>query len=66
MATFLSQQPTSVFDLHRIEKYDEIYDMLLNKLSTNDHYITHIFKFCFDRLETIKKIKTTISVNTSK
>ena len=48
------------------ENYDEIYDMLLNKLSTNDHYITHIFKFCFDRLETIKKIKTTISVNTSK
>ena len=26
MATFLSQQPTSVFDLHRIEKYDEIYE----------------------------------------
>ena len=26
MATFLSEQPNSVFDLHRIEKYKEIYE----------------------------------------
>ncbi len=48
------------------ENYDEIYDMLLNKLSDNEQYVTHIFKFCFDRLETIKKIKTTINISNHK
>ena len=41
MATFLSQQPTSVFDLHRIEKYDEIYeeeDNYRNKDNPDDYF----------------------------
>jgi hypothetical protein len=44
------------------ENYDEIYDMLLEKLSDNHHYITEVFKFCFDRLETIKKIKDSLAL----
>ncbi len=45
------------------ENYDEIYDTLYAKLVNNENYVTHIYKFCFDRLETIKKIKTTLKLN---
>ena len=44
------------------ENYDEIYDMLIKKLDNNKKYITEIFKFCFDRLESIKKIMTGLSL----
>ena len=42
------------------ENYDEIYDMLLDKLGLNEKYITEIYKFCFNRLEMIQKIKQNI------
>ena len=45
------------------ENYDEIYDTLYAKLVNNKNYVTHLYKFCFDRLETIKKIKTTLKLN---
>tara|TARA_B100000575_G_scaffold292779_1_gene302097 strand:- start:765 stop:1877 length:1113 start_codon:yes stop_codon:yes gene_type:complete len=44
------------------ENYDEIYDMLIEKLHNNSKYITEIFKFCFDRLESIKKIKDSLAI----
>lgn len=43
------------------ENYDEIYEMLLKKLDTTPEYVSDIFKLCFNRLETIKDIKITIS-----
>mgnify|MGYP001424906037 CR=1 FL=1 len=39
------------------ENYDEIYDMLYQKLNNNNKYIIDIFKFCFERLDVISKIK---------
>ena len=42
------------------ENYDDIYDMLLDKLGSSDKYITEIYKFCFNRLETIYKIKNSV------
>ena len=44
------------------ENYDEIYDMLIKKVNNNNKYITEIFKFCFDRLESIKKIMKGLSL----
>mgnify|MGYP004128614087 CR=1 FL=1 len=43
------------------ENYDEIYEMLLGKLDNTPKYVTDILKLCFNRLETIKDIKITIS-----
>lgn len=43
------------------ENYDEIYEMLLVKLDNKPEFISDIFKLCFNRLETIKDIKITIS-----
>lgn len=43
------------------ENYDEIYEMLLVKLDNKPEFIADIFKLCFNRLETIKDIKITIS-----
>ena len=43
------------------ENYDEIYEMLLVKLDNKPQFISDIFKLCFNRLETIKDIKITIS-----
>ena len=45
------------------ENYDEIYDTLYAKLVNNENCVTNIYKFCFDRLETIKKIKATLKLN---
>ena len=39
------------------ENYDEIYDMLYQKLNNNNKYVIDIFKFCFERLDVISKIK---------
>jgi len=39
------------------ENYDEIYDMLLNKVVTNNLNVIDLYKFCFERLEMIRKIK---------
>ena len=39
------------------ENYDEIYDMLLNKVINNNGNVVDLYKFCFERLEMIKKIK---------
>jgi hypothetical protein len=41
MTTLLSEQPTSVFDIHRIEKYEEIYkeeDEYRNIDNSNDYF----------------------------
>jgi hypothetical protein len=37
MTTFLSEQPNSVFDLHRIEKYKEIYEEEDNYRNIGNH-----------------------------
>lgn len=39
------------------ENYDEIYDMLLDKVINNNGNVVDLYKFCFERLEMIKKIK---------
>ncbi len=47
------------------ENYDEIYDMILKKISENNKYLVDGFKICFDRLEIIKKIKMNIEINST-
>lgn len=47
------------------ENYDEIYDMVSNKISDNNKYIIDGYKLCFDRLEIIKKIKMNVQINTT-
>mgnify|MGYP001218086957 CR=1 FL=1 len=47
------------------ENYDEIYDMVSNKITENNKYLVDGFKLCFDRLEIIKKIKMNIGINST-
>ena len=39
------------------ENYDEIYDMLCDRINNDPKYLIDGFKICFDRLEFIKKVK---------
>ena len=45
------------------ENYDEIYDMLYSKLNRDNKYVVDIFKFCFERLDLISKIKEDLDNN---
>ena len=42
------------------ENYDDIYDLLLDKLDKNEKYVTDVLKICFNRLEIIQTIKQTM------